>query len=327
MDEYHLDGISARTRFRTHLSTPLLDRDPPAGPVEHDLRRVMCLVADVTIDIAEQVRKLTRGKAGSRNIFGEEQIKLDLWADQMLMAHLGQEVSFQIRQLASEESDEILTLSSGKGRWSVSFDPLDGSSVVDANLSVGTILGFYDGDLLDGKPGSQSLAAAMYVVYGPATTLVYAVPGRGAHEFVLDNGRFFLVEEDLKMQERGKIYAPGGNKSQWLPAHRSFIEDIERQGYKLRYSGALVADVNHLFAKRGGLFTYPALTDAPNGKLRTLFELQPLALIAEEMGGAATNGTTPILDLIPRELDERSPFYIGSRYEVDLAWQHLAGEK
>ncbi|MAG60763.1 fructose-bisphosphatase class I [archaeon] len=326
MDPETIDQlVNVGIRLRTHQSANV--GEPPEERVEHQLRRLMACVADVTIDISEDLREVMRGYNGTQNTFGESQIKLDVLADHRLMKHLEQETSFQVRQLASEESDEIKTLSTGDGRYSVTFDPLDGSSVVDANFSVGTIVGFYEGDLLDGKPGRESLAGAMYVLYGPATTLVYAVPGEGAHEFVLRNGRFILEKEHLQMQEQGKIYGPGANVNKWLPEHREFIKDIQRQGHRLRYSGALVADANHIFSKGGGIFAYPVLTDAPRSKLRLLFELQPLALIAEEMGGAATDGITPILDLVPKKLEERSPIYIGSRREVELAKEYLTGQR
>lgn len=326
MDAATLDElVKIRIRLRTHLSTKT--GNPPKERIEHELRRLMCCVADVTIDIGKDLRGVMRGYNGTSNTFGENQIKLDVLADHRLMKNLEQEESFQVRQLASEESDEIRILSSRDGRYSVTFDPLDGSSVVDANFSVGTIVGFYDGDLLDGKPGRVSLAGAMYVMFGPATTLVYAVPGGGAHEFVLDEGRFFLERENLQMAMNGQIYGPGANINKWLPEHQEFIKAIQNKGHHLRYSGAFVSDVNHIFVKGGGIFSNPALTDTPNGKLRLLFELQPLALIAEEMNGAATNGTIPILDLIPRELGERSPVYIGSKHEVELAKQYLTGAK
>jgi len=311
--------VKLETELRTHQNMQVNGEDR----VEHELRRVMSCIASVSKKINIDLKSLYRGYAGTQNIFGEQQIRLDVLTDIRLKKRLGEESSFHVRQLASEESDEVMVLAQDRGRYSVTFDPLDGSSVVDANLSVGTILGFYDGDLLDGKSGRESMAGAMYIVYGPATTLVYAVPGRGAHEFVLDDGNFILEKEFLRMEEQGKIYAPGGSEKKWTPEHKAFIDDLKDQDYKLRYSGALVADVNHIIVKGGGIFSYPALTDAPNGKLRLLFELQPLALIAEEMGGMATDGITPILDLVPLDLGQRSPIYIGSKVEVELARGYL----
>ncbi len=327
MDPETLDHlVRVGIKLRTHQSAEI--GNPPQDRVEHELRRLMSCVADVTIDIGRAVYDVKRGLTGTTNSYGEEQIQLDVLADFMLRKNLESETSFQVRQVASEECDHVICFKTGTGdgRYSIVYDPLDGSSVVDANLSVGTIIGFHEGDLLDERTGRQSLAGAMYVVYGPATTLVYAVPGMGAHEFVLRNGKFILQKENLTMQERGKIYAPGGNESKWTEEHSGFIDAIKQQGHKLRYSGALVADANHIFAKGGGIFSYPALTGAPNGKLRLLHELQPLALIAEEMGGAATDGITSILDLVPTELGQRSPIYLGSKYEVELAKEYLGRE-
>jgi len=311
--------VRSEIELRTHQSTKIDGEDR----VEHELRRVMSCISSVSKKISRDLKSLYRGYTGTQNTFGEEQIRLDVLTDIRLKNRLRDENSFHVRQLASEESDEVMVLAKDEGRYSVTFDPLDGSSVIDANLSVGTILGFYDGDLLDGKSGRESMAGAMYVVYGPATTLVYAIPGRGAHEFVLEDGNFILEKEYLEMKDKGQIYAPGGSENKWTSGHKAFIDDLKNQDYKLRYSGALVADVNHIIVKGGGLFSYPALTDAPNGKLRLLFELQPLALIVEEMGGKATNGLDDILDLVPKDLGQRSPVYIGSKKEVELARQYL----
>ncbi len=159
----------------------------------------------------------------------------------------------------------------------------------------------------------------MYVLYGPLTTLVYTA-GKGTHEFIHDPaGNFVLSTESIRMNEKGSIYSPGGMRSEWTPEHERYIHALEQNDYKLRYSGGFVPDINQILLKRGGIFSYPALKDAPKGKLRLLFELQPMAFIIEQSGGAAIDGTTPILDLVPESLDQRSPVYIGSKHEVELA--------
>lgn len=300
--------------LRTHLSN---------NNVEQELRRVIDNLAGSAKYIGDVIRSSTHGLAGTKNIYGEEQATLDVLADTIIRERLQFETSFHVQALASEEQGQIVQLKADSGRYSVTVDPLDGSSLLDANLSVGSIFGIHEGHLLDERTGRESLVAAMYVLYGPETTLVYTA-GQGVHEFTLDGvGNWVLAQENLHLDGKRKIYSPGGKRSEWTTNHRDFINDIEKQGHTLRYSGALVADVNHLLKKGGGIFSYPAVQGKPEGKLRLLFELQPLAMIAEQAGGAATDGKEHILNLVPQQLDQRSPIYIGSHFEVDLAYQYL----
>lgn len=303
--------------LRTHLSST---------GVEHDLRRVIDFLAQACKYVHEEIIKSNRKLAGTCNTSGEQQLALDVAADKILLEMLRYEQSFEIRDFVSEERDELIHLSHQGGRYSVAIDPLDGSSLVDTNLSIGTIVGIHDGDILSGRSGYESMAAAMYVLYGPLTTLVYTAR-QGTHEFVQDPaGNFVLSTPSVKMHDYGKIYSPGGLKKDWLPEHRKYVEELEEQGYKLRYSGGFVPDINQLLMKRGGVFHYPALEGHPNGKLRLMFELQPMALILEEAGGAATDGIRPILSIVPEAQDQRSPIYIGSRQEVALAKRYLTGK-
>ena len=300
--------------LRTHLSN---------NNVEQELRRVLDNLAGSAKYIGLAIRGSMRGSAGSLNTYGEEQTTLDVLADNIIRERLQYETSFRVRELASEEQGQIVTVERDQGRYSVTVDPLDGSSLLDVNLSVGSIFGIHDGHLLDQRSGRASLVAAMYTLYGPETTLVYSASD-GVHEFTLDGaGNWVLAQEKIVMNETGKIYSPGGKRQDWTEHHRAFIQNIEEQGHTLRYSGALVADVNQILMKRGGIFSYPALKEKPEGKLRLLFELQPLAFILEQAGGAATDGKEHILDLLPQKLDQRCPIYIGSRTEVSLARQYL----
>ncbi len=304
--------------FRTHLSN---------NNVEQELRRVLDNLAGSAKYIGETIRNSVRGLTGTQNIYGEDQATLDVLADTIIRERLQFETSFRVNALASEEQGQIVQIEADKGRYSVTVDPLDGSSLLDVNLSVGSIFGVHEGGLLDQRTGRESLVAAMYVLYGPETTLVYTT-GRGVHEFTLDTvGNWVLAQENLQMAGKGKIYSPGAKRSEWTVDHHNFIDDIEKQGHTLRYSGALVADVNHILKKGGGIFSYPAIQKKPEGKLRLLFELQPLAMIAEQAGGMATDGKEHILNLVPEQLDQRSPFYIGSHFEVDLANQYLGSGK
>ena len=227
-----------------------------------------------------------------------------------------------VREYASEELREIVKIGSGGEKYIVTADPLDGSSLVETNLAIGTIIGIHKESILD--VGRNTMVAALYINYGPLITMIYSA-GKGAHEFVLNReGEYVLAQENIKMKEKGSIFSPGGLRRDWIPPHQKFIEQLEKEGYKLRYSGGFVPDINQVLIKRGGLFTYPALQKAPAGKLRLLFELQPMAFIMEQAGGMATDGKEDILSLKVDNINKCSPIYIGSRTEVEMAKQFLA---
>lgn len=254
-----------------------------------------------------------KGLAGTENIYGEQQMALDKWADQHLIGEL--KASGLVRQIASEEQPEIVRVEGPEDGFGVTLDPLDGSSLIGVNLSVGTIVGIFGGgDVL--KPG-RDLAAAMYILYGPLTTLTYTfgAPG-GVHEFVMaSDGSFELEEENIKIGS-GKIYAPGALRKEYLPAHQRWIEEIEGKGYKVRFSGSFVADVHQILHK-GGVFTYPGYQGREVGKLRLLFECNPMGFIIDAAGGRVSDGKGDLLDVKPEKLDHRIPIYVGSREDVE----------
>ena len=283
--------------------------------IPEDLRRLRMTLAITGKYIAATIGAANRKLAGTRNMYGEEQLELDKACDQIFISRLKE--SALVREFASEEQGQIITMAKPEGRYSVTADPLDGSSLVDVNLAIGSIMGVHDGDLIIGGP--RNLVAAAYVLYGPLTTFVYTA-GKGTHEFVLNpEGEFVLATENIRMREKGELYSIGALRGSWTPSHAKFVAQLEAEGYKLRYSGALVADVNLILLKGGGVFTYPASAKSPNGKLRLLFELEPLAFILEQAGGAATDGTQRILERKVDKLDARAPIYIGSTYEVTKA--------
>lgn len=303
--------------LRTHLSS---------NEINIDLRRILDFIAQSCKYITNEIKKSNRQLAGTKNLYGEEQLALDVLADKILLERLKQEKSFSIRDFVSEEQDNVITLDTSNGRFSVTVDPLDGSSLVDVNLSIGTIIGVHEGPIMAKKSGYDTMVAAMYIVYGPLTSLVYTAK-KGTHEFVLDTaGNFVLTKENIKIKDKGSIYSIGGLRGDWLPWHKNYIEDLENQGYKLRYSGGFVPDINQLLLKGGGLFTYPATKKDKNGKLRLLFELQPMALLMEQAGGKAIDGVKNILDIIPKDLNQRSSVYIGSKNEVDLVKSYFKQE-
>ena len=306
--------LTANTNLREHLLQAAL---------EPELRRIIYHLAGSAKYIANMMSESNRKLAGTTNPTGDQQLELDVLANQILIERLRRDTSFGINEFASEELNRILRLDTNSGNYSIAADPLDGSSLVEVNLSIGTIVAIYQGPILDKKSGRQKLLAALAILYGPLTTLIYAA-GKGTHEFVLNpTGDYVLAASNIRMNNQGALYSPGGLKKDWLPEHAKYITALEESGHKLRYSGAFVADVNQILLKRGGLFTYPALKESPNGKLRLLFELQPMAYLIEQAGGKATDGKQDILDLVANNIDQRSPIYLGSKTEVDLAAEFL----
>ncbi|MCE5211279.1 MAG: fructose-1,6-bisphosphatase [Deltaproteobacteria bacterium] len=288
--------------------------------VEVELRRLIWQIAVVGKYISAKIHESNRKLAGLKNIYGEEQMALDRASDEILKNQL--EFSGFVREYASEELEDIVKIGSGKEKYIVTADPLDGSSLVDSNLAIGTIIGIHKESILD--CGRNSMVAALYITYGPLITMIYSA-GKGAHEFVLNReGEYVLSQENIKLKEKGSIFSPGGLRRDWNPEHLKFVEKLESDGYKLRYSGGFVPDINQVLIKKGGLFTYPALKKSPKGKLRLLFELQPMAFITEQAGGLAIDGNQDILSVKVENVNQLSPIYIGSSYEVQLAKQMLS---
>ena len=264
---------------------------------------------------------LTSGKkpaAGekTRNVYGEEQMPLDKYADAVLID--GLKKARLARYIATEEQDHVVEVKDAKNNFGVVIDPLDGSSLIDVNLCVGTIIGIYPGQVLE---KGQSMVAALYMLYGPVTSLTFTT-GRGVHEFVMDaSNDFVLLHRNLRIPD-GKIYAPGALRKDWLPAHARWIAWLEQEGYKLRFSGCFVADVHQILHK-GGVFTYPGIKGKEKGKLRLLYEANPMGKILFEAGGAISNGKTDILGIPPRAIDEVTPIYAGGKKEIGLIEKYM----
>jgi fructose-1,6-bisphosphatase I len=288
--------------------------------VEVELRRLIWQIAVVGKYISAKIHESNRKLAGMKNIYGDEQLALDRISDEIMRNKL--QFSGFVREYASEELEDIVKIGTGKEKYIVTADPLDGSSLVDSNLAIGTIIGIHKDSILD--IGRKTMVAALYITYGPLITMIYSA-GRGAHEFVLDReGEYVLSQENIRLKEKGSIFSPGGLRRDWTPDHLKFVEQLEKDGYKLRYSGGFVPDINQIMIKKGGLFTYPALKKSSQGKLRLLFELQPMAFIMEQAGGLATNGNEDILSLKVENVNQISPVYIGSSAEVQLAKKFLS---
>jgi fructose-1,6-bisphosphatase I len=286
--------------------------------------------------IAAEVRRAgladILGSAEQENVQGETQQKLDVLANQALLMCLGSRGNVAI--MASEENEQPIVVPRDRkhGKYVVVFDPLDGSSNIDVNVSVGTIFsvlrrepdptGNRDplGDLL--QSGRQQLAAG-YVVYGSSTMLVYTA-GNGVSGFTLDPhiGAFVISHPSMHMPGEGSIYSVNeANADSFPDAYRSCLAHLRSgamgRNYSSRYIGSLVADFHRTLLK-GGIFLYPPTKHYPKGKLRLLYEANPIAFLAEQAGGMATDGRQPILDVPPTGLHQRTPLLVGSRAEMQL---------
>jgi fructose-1,6-bisphosphatase I len=247
----------------------------------------------------------------TRNMYGEEQQALDKYADGVFVS--GLKKSRLVRYIATEEQDQLIEVDAPKNNFGVVIDPLDGSSLIDVNLCVGSIIGIYPGHVL--TEGAK-MVAALYILYGPLTLLTFTT-GKGVHEFVLDeSGEFILKDQNIKIPD-GKIYAPGALRKEYLPAHARWIAHLEQAGYKLRFSGCFVADVHQILHK-GGVFTYPGIKGKEKGKLRLLYEANPMGKIIAEAGGAISNGRGNILDIPPQAISDITPIYVGGKKEIAL---------
>jgi fructose-1,6-bisphosphatase I len=284
---------------------------------DEDVRKLILRISEVTKKIAKGFAS-RQSYSDTKNVYGEQQMAMDKWSDEILITDL--KGSGLVKYLASEEQPEVLEFKGATGDLGVTLDPLDGSSLIDVNLAVGTIVGIYRGNVL--SPGKQ-MVGAMYVLYGPLTVLTYTVK-KGVHEFVLnENNEFVMLEENIKIPD-GKIYAPGALRKDYLPFHKKFIEKLEGEGYKLRFSGSFVADVHQIMHK-GGVFTYPGFVGKESGKLRLLFEANPMGFIVTQAGGATSDGKKDILSVQPNAVSQRTPIYIGGKKEIDLI-QKLCAE-
>jgi fructose-1,6-bisphosphatase I len=312
-----MTSVAGKTKFQIDLRQHLRDQN-----ISGNLVHLICEIAEASKYVINAVRTGDLGVAGTSNLYGEEQLALDVLSDRIMRKRL--QHSGVVCNIASEEMEQIFQVSSSpQGMFSVAYDPLDGSSLVDVNLAVGTIVGIYQGaDLL--QPG-RKMVGAMYILYGPRVSLVYSV-GKGVYEFTMNQlMEYTLTRENIRMEPSGNIYSPGGLRKKYSAENENFIKYLEEKGSKLRYSGGFVPDINQILIKGKGIFMYPALNDSPNGKLRLLFELNPMAFLLEQAGGLATNGEIPILDIVPEGVEDRCPVYIGCREDVEKAGEFLKG--
>ncbi|MFC1810305.1 fructose-1,6-bisphosphatase [Patescibacteria group bacterium] len=300
-----------------------LDKHLRDSKIDHDLRHLIVKIANTSKYIHHAMQTGDLGLAGTSNMYGEAQLTLDVLSNQIFVKEL--EDSHYTACLASEEMDEECKIPDDKkGPYTVVFDPLDGSSLVNANLSIGSIFGIYKGDKIIGMKGDDQVAA-LIVIYGPRVTMLYTTKN-GVHEFILNAvGEFILSKENIKVEKDAKNFAPGNLRAVATEKkYMKLVQDYMDKQYTLRYSGGMVPDINHIFMKEQGIFTYPGYHEKPDGKLRLLYECAPMALLMEEAGGRATNGKKRILNIEVESLDQRTPIFIGSENEVKKVEKMLA---
>jgi len=326
---------ATRQSLEEHLGSQqvLLGSDQARGTALV-IRRIAAVASTIADELAHAALRGRLGVAGGTNVTGDQVKKLDVWGHDAMLDALRQ--SGVCAALVSEESPEPIEIPEGKGPRGVvvACDPVDGSSNLDVNGSVGTIfsvkpsLGWDPAGPAALTPGTDQLAAG-YVMYGPATALVYTA-GNGTHGFTMERetGKFYLTHSNIRIPKKGKVYGINeGNIATWHPGQRAFVEYLKTpdkatgRPYSLRYSGAMVADV-HRTLLDGGLFMYPAdMSDPtkPKGKLRLLYEVAPMGMVVEQAGGRASTGTERVLELKATDYHQRAAIIVGSPEDVTLA--------
>ena len=281
------------------------------------------------------------GTTNQTNTSGDIVKKLDVFADETIfkaMDHGG-----HICVMASEENEDILHIPDEylAGKYVLLYDPLDGSSNIDANITIGSIFSIFKRVTTEGKgtlqdclqPGYKQVAAG-YIIYGSSTIFVYCT-GHGVHGFTLDPsvGEFLLSHENIRIPKKGKIYSMNeGNFSNWDPGMQRYIQYLKEQDkatgrpYSLRYIGTMVGDA-HRTLLYGGIFAYPGDKKHPDGKLRLMYECNPMAYIIEQAGGRSSNGTTSILNVAPTSLHQHTPVFLGSEEDMKVCEEFLQGKR
>jgi len=302
-----------------------------------DLSQLLNCIQTAVKAISSAVRKAgiaqLYGISGETNVQGEVVKKLDVLSNDMFINML--QSSYTTCLLVSEENETVIEIETEKqGKYIVCFDPLDGSSNIDCLVSIGSIFGIYK-KITDGSPSvadalqpGRDLVAAGYTLYGSATMFVLGLEN-GVNGFIYDPsiGEFVLTDENMRIPERGNIYSINeGYFHQWDSSVQEYVnakkDPTKGKTYGARYVGSMVADV-HRTIKYGGIFIYPATTSSKNGKLRLLYECNPMAYIVEKAGGKASAGKVDILDVVPTAIHQRSPIYLGSKLDVEEALSYI----
>ncbi|MEZ5977867.1 MAG: class 1 fructose-bisphosphatase [Planctomycetota bacterium] len=326
-----MPGSKDVVTFQSHLVEHQRKHPEATGALSWILIAVSVSAKMISAKIRRARLEDVLGALEKENVQGETQQKLDVIADRIMRINVGEKEPVAI--IGSEEEAEVQPLrleATGERRYNVLFDPLDGSSNLDVCGAVGTIFSVipHDRRAVDPEqavlqPGVNQVAAG-YVLYGSSTVLVYTA-GDGVHVFELDQnvGTFFRVKENLRIPESGKIYSLNeGNRPSFPKGYRDYLDWAQGNGYSSRYIGAMVADVHRTLLK-GGVFMYPPTEKAPKGKLRLLYEVNPMSMLIEQAGGIATTGTGRAMEVQPEKLHQRVPIVMGSPREVEKVLEHL----
>jgi len=302
-----------------------------------DLSQLLNCIQTAIKAVSSAVRKAgiaqLHGISGETNVQGEVVKKLDVLSNELFINML--QSSYTTCLLVSEENSSIIEIDEDKrGKYIVCFDPLDGSSNIDCLVSIGSIFAIYrqkssdTPQISDALQPGREMVAAGYALYGSATMIVLS-SGHGVNGFTYDPaiGEFILTDANMRIPDRGKIYSINeGYSSLWDQAVVQYVQDKKNPAkgkpYGARYVGSMVADV-HRTIKYGGIFIYPATSDSPNGKLRLLYECNPMAYIIEQAGGKASTGKIDILDIVPEAIHQRVPIYLGSKLDVEEALSYI----
>jgi len=279
--------------------------DTSTTETEQTVTEVIDTVVATTPDVRRAIAD-HRGQSNSVNPTGDDQLAADLRADELFEQRL-----LGIDGVATYASEERADVKTTDGRLHVAMDPLDGSSNLEPNSGMGTIFGVYS----EQPPTvGTNLLAAGFVIYGPITSMVVARKG-SVREYILEDGDKRVVDDDVTVPEDPTVFGFGGGVDSWTDEFQSYAEEV-RHELKLRYGGAMVADINQVLTY-GGIFSYPALESRPEGKLRVQFEGQPMAYILESAGGRSSDGDQSLLEVEPDELHERTPLYLGNDDLID----------
>ena len=272
---------------------------------EYNMQEIIKAIEEASIEIKELIETGDTGKSDQENSTGDTQLKLDIASD-IIIERIFKQLP-TVKAIVSEEQENIINLNEN-GEYLIAYDPLDGTSLVDVNLSVGSIYGIYKNEF-----NAKNIVASVYVVFGPRVEMVVAIDD--VKMYRLKHGKFEFIQ-NIVLKQKGNLKAPGSTQSAWAPHHKQMVDDIFNDGYRLRYSGGMVPDLHQILLKGGGLFSYPGTTDKPKGKLRQLFEVFPFALAYEKAGGGAIDGHQRLLEVETTHIHDTSPCFFGSNEEI-----------
>ncbi len=259
-----------------------------------------------TIEIKKIIELGDTSKSEEQNSTGDTQLKLDIKSDIVIENNF--KLLTSVKQIVSEEQEHIIDINKD-GEYLIAYDPLDGSSLVDVNLAVGSIYGIFKNDFT-----GDNIVASVYVVFGPRVEMVVC-DGETVKLYRMQNEEFNYIK-DITMEEKGNLKSPGSTQQCWYDHHKEMVTDMFDDNYTLTYSGGMVPDLHHILLRGGGLFSYPGASDKPKGKLRQLFEVFPFAHIFETAGGGAIDGEYRVLDIPTLHIHDTSPCFFGSNDEL-----------